>query len=116
MRRTNETRHIKWHEACKCKCRLDASVYNTKQWHYQSQKFWVTIIGIYNIGYITIKKNWWLWKYLQCKSFVFIYHANGYIEEKVVNKYLTLTLQMKIKSYQKNTIMFGMKLGAKSEK
>ena len=21
-------------------------------------------IGIYNIGYITIKKNWWLWKYL----------------------------------------------------
>ena len=21
-------------------------------------------IGIYNIGYITIKKKWWLWKYL----------------------------------------------------
>ena len=21
--RTNETRHIKWHETCKCKCRLD---------------------------------------------------------------------------------------------
>ena len=20
--------------------------------------------GIYNIGYITIKKNWWLWRYL----------------------------------------------------
>ena len=30
-------------------------------------------IGIYNIGYITIKKNWWLWKYLQCESFVFTY-------------------------------------------
>ena len=29
--RTNETRHIKWHEACKCKCRLDASVCNNKQ-------------------------------------------------------------------------------------
>ena len=28
MSRTNETRHIKWHETCKCKCRLDASVYN----------------------------------------------------------------------------------------
>ena len=28
-------------------------------------------IGIYNIGYITIIKNWWLWKYLQCESFVF---------------------------------------------
>ena len=23
MSRTNETRHIKWHEACKCICRLD---------------------------------------------------------------------------------------------
>ena len=26
MSRTNETRHIKQHETCKCKCRLDASV------------------------------------------------------------------------------------------
>ena len=23
MARTNETRHIKWHETCECKCRLD---------------------------------------------------------------------------------------------
>ena len=29
--RTNETRHIKWHETCKCKCSLDPSVCNTKQ-------------------------------------------------------------------------------------
>ena len=29
--RTNETRHIEWHETCKCKCRLDASVCNNKQ-------------------------------------------------------------------------------------
>ena len=28
MSRTNETRHIKWHETCKCKCRLDANVNN----------------------------------------------------------------------------------------
>ena len=26
MSRTNETSHIEWHETCKCKCRLDASV------------------------------------------------------------------------------------------
>ena len=26
MSRTNETRHIKWHETCKCICRLDAIV------------------------------------------------------------------------------------------
>ena len=31
MSRTNETRHIKWHEMCKCKCRLDGSVCNKKQ-------------------------------------------------------------------------------------
>ena len=31
MSRTNETRHIKWHENCKCKCRLDASVCNNEQ-------------------------------------------------------------------------------------
>ena len=31
MSRTNEARHIKWHETCKCKCRLDASVCNNKQ-------------------------------------------------------------------------------------
>ena len=37
MSRTNETRHIKWHEACKCKCRLDASVCNNKQ-HWDDDK------------------------------------------------------------------------------
>ena len=31
MSRTNETRRIKRHEACKCKCRLDASVSSNKQ-------------------------------------------------------------------------------------
>ena len=30
MSRTNETRQIKWHETCECKCRLDASVCNNK--------------------------------------------------------------------------------------
>ena len=25
--RTNETRHISWHETCKCKCRLDMEVF-----------------------------------------------------------------------------------------
>ena len=31
MSRTNETKHIKWHETCKRKCKLDASVCNNKQ-------------------------------------------------------------------------------------
>ena len=39
MSRTNETRHIKWHETCKCKCRLDASVCNNKQ-RWNNDKCW----------------------------------------------------------------------------
>ena len=31
MSRTNETRHIRWHKTCKCRCRLDASICNNKQ-------------------------------------------------------------------------------------
>ena len=31
MSRTNETKHIKWHETCRCICRLDAIVCNNKQ-------------------------------------------------------------------------------------
>ena len=31
MSRTNETRFIEWHEACKCKCKLDEIVCNNKQ-------------------------------------------------------------------------------------
>ena len=37
MPRTNETRHIKWNETCKCKCRLDTSVCNNKQ-HWNNDK------------------------------------------------------------------------------
>ena len=31
MSGTNETRHIEWHETCKCKCRFNSSVCNNKQ-------------------------------------------------------------------------------------
>ena len=31
MSRTNETRFIKWHETCKCICRLDKIICNSKQ-------------------------------------------------------------------------------------
>ena len=31
MSRTSETRNIEWHEMCKYRCRLDASVCNNKQ-------------------------------------------------------------------------------------
>ena len=31
MSRTNETRHLEWHETCNYKWRLDASICNNKQ-------------------------------------------------------------------------------------
>ena len=31
MSRTNQTRFIKWHETCKCICRLDGIICNSKQ-------------------------------------------------------------------------------------
>ena len=37
MLRTKERRHIKWHETCKCKCWLDASICNNKQ-HWNDDK------------------------------------------------------------------------------
>ena len=34
MTLTCETKHIKWHETCKCICRLDGIICNNKQrWH-----------------------------------------------------------------------------------
>ena len=56
MLRTNETRNIKWHETCKWKCRLDASVCNKKQ-HWNDDKCWCKCNelidkGICNKGFI----------------------------------------------------------------
>ena len=31
MSRSNQARHIEWHETYKCKCRLDSGVCNNKQ-------------------------------------------------------------------------------------
>ena len=40
MSRTNETRHIEWREVCKCKCRLVASVCNSKKrWNEDKCRF-----------------------------------------------------------------------------
>ena len=37
---SNQTRHIKWHETCKCKFRLDSSVCSTKQrWNEDKYRF-----------------------------------------------------------------------------
>ena len=74
-------------------------------------------IGIYNIGYITIKKI------DDCENiysvnplYLLVNHASGYIEEKGLSKYLIFNSTDEKKSYSKNTMMFGMKSKTKSKK
>ena len=74
-------------------------------------------LGIYNIGYITIKtiddcEN----TYSVNPLYLLINHANGYIEEKEVNKYLIFDSWDENKEFLKNTMMSGMELGIKSKK
>ena len=74
-------------------------------------------IGIYNIGYITIKK---IDDYENIYSvnplYLTIAHASGYIEEKGVNKYLVFDSTDENKELLKNTMMFLMELETKSKK
>ena len=58
MSRTNETKNIKWHETCKCECRLDAIACSNKQ-RWNNDKFRCECKelidkGICNKGYIGI--------------------------------------------------------------
>ena len=79
-------------------------------------------IGIYNIGYITIKK---IDDYENIYSvnplYLIIDHASGYIEEEGVNKYLVFdSIELystdENKGVLKNIMMFLMELEAKSKK
>ena len=75
-------------------------------------------IGIYNIGYITIKKI------DDCENiysvnplYLLVNHANGYIEEKGVNKCLIFNSSDENKELlKKYNDVFGMKLKTKSKK
>ena len=74
-------------------------------------------IGIYNTGHITIKKN------DDCENiysvnplYLLVNYANGYIEEKGVNKYLIFNSADENKELLKNTVMSGMESKTKSKK
>ena len=73
-------------------------------------------IGIYSIGYITIKK---IDDYQNIYSvnplFLTIAHASEYIEEKGANKYLVFSSTDKNKELLKNIMMLLMELEAKSK-
>ena len=73
-------------------------------------------IGIYNTGYITIKKI------DDCENIysvnplnILVNHASGYIEEENENKYLVFDSTNENKELLKNTRLFGMELKMKSK-
>ena len=74
-------------------------------------------IGIYNTGYITIKKID-DYENIYCVNplYLIITHASGYIEEKGVNKYLVFDSKDANKELLKNTMMFLMELETKPKK
>ena len=73
-------------------------------------------IGIYNTGYVTIKKI------DDCENiysvnplYILVNHASGYIEEENENKYLVFDSTNENKELLKNTRLFGMELKMKSK-
>ena len=73
-------------------------------------------IGIYNTGYVTVKKV------DDCENIysvnplnILVNHASGYIEEENENKYLVFDSTNENKELLKNTRLFGMELKMKSK-
>ena len=90
MSRTNETRHIKWHETCKCKCRLDASVCNNKQ-RWNNDKCWCECKelidkGVCDEGYAWNPSNCECECVKSCDFGEYLDHENCKCRERLVDK------------------------------
>ena len=90
MPRTNETRHLKRHEACKCKCRLDTIVCNNKQ-RWNDDKCWYECNELIDKG-IRDKRYIWNSSYCECECDKscdvgeYLGYKNCKCREKIVNK------------------------------
>ena len=74
-------------------------------------------IGIYNIGYITIKKvDDYESIYKVNPLYLLVNHANGYIQEKNENNYIILDSTDEKKDLLKNIKMFGTESKTKLKK
>ena len=63
LSRTNETRYIKWHETCKCKCRLEASICNNKE-RWNDDKYRFECKELINKG---VSDKWFIWNPSNCE-------------------------------------------------
>ena len=63
MTLTNETRHIKWHETCKCICRLDKMICNSKQ-RWNEDKCRCECKELIDKG---VCDKWYIWNLSNCE-------------------------------------------------
>ena len=61
MSRANETRHIEWHETCKCECKFGANICNNKQcWNKDKCRYECEVLtdtGVCDKGFIWNPSN-----------------------------------------------------------
>ena len=108
--RTNETRHIKWYETCKCKCRLDASVCNNKQrWNNDKCRCECKKLidkGVCDRGYIWNPSNCECECVKSCDIGEYLDYENcrwrKMLADKLVEEYTESVKQVKIVSENKN--------------
>ena len=90
MSRTNETRHIKLHETCKCKCTLDASVCDNKQrWNEDKCMCECTKLidrGVCNKGFIWNPSNFECECDKSCDISEYLDYLNCKCRKKLVDK------------------------------
>ena len=90
MSRTNETRHIQWHETCKCECRLDAIVCNNKQrWNKDKCRCECKELidkGVCDKGFIWNPSNCECECYKSCDFSEYLDYKNCECKKRLVNK------------------------------
>ena len=90
MSRTNETKNIKWHETCKCECRLDAIACNHKQ-RWDKNKFRCECKELINKGvcdkdFIRNPSNWECKCNKSCDFSEYLDYKNCKCRKRLVNK------------------------------
>ena len=90
MSRSNETRHLKWYKTSKCKCRLDASVCNSKKrWNKDKCRFeWKKLIDkeICSKKFIWNPSNYECQCHKSCDVGENLDYATGKCRKKLVDK------------------------------
>ena len=89
MSRTNETRHIKWHETCKCICRLDKVICNSKQrWNenkYRCECKELIDKGVFDKGYVWNPSNCECECDKSCNIGEYLYYSSCKCRKKLVD-------------------------------